>query len=101
MQIEEHNSKKQSFAERLFSHSKKENQPPILMQFNYKDLEQQLNKERQANKILREEIFKLKLESGQSCKKYVINESAREIDKKNTMERLNWKESIQQDVPHR
>lgn len=51
------NNKKKSFAEKLFSHSKKENQPPV----NYnKDLEAQLSRERQKNKILREEIDVLK-----------------------------------------
>lgn len=87
-QIEEHNTKKPSFAERLFSHSKKENQPPASMAFNYKDLEQLLNKERQANKALREEILKLQLGTngkiGTPCKKYAPKES----EVKTAIERL-------------
>lgn len=58
MQIEEHNNKKKSFAEKFFNHSsKKENIPP---NFNGRDLEEQLNRERQKNKALRDEIESLR-----------------------------------------
>ncbi|CAG9853757.1 unnamed protein product [Phyllotreta striolata] len=59
--IDEHTNKKKTFTEVLFGSSKKENQPPVSMVMNYKDLESQLSKERQINKNLQEEIFKLKL----------------------------------------
>lgn len=55
----EESNKKKSFAEKLFSHSKKENLPPVIS----KDLEVQLTRERQKNKVLREEIEVLKKRS--------------------------------------
>lgn len=57
--LEDYTNKKKSFAERLFSHSKKENVPPT-QPSNQKDLEVQLNRERQKNKLLRDEIENLK-----------------------------------------
>lgn len=56
--IEELTSKKKSFAEKLFSHSKKENIPP--MNVVRKELEVQLTSERQKNRLLRDEIEMLK-----------------------------------------
>lgn len=44
----------------LFGSSKKENQPPLALPLNYKELETHLLKERQNNKQLHEEIYKLK-----------------------------------------
>ncbi|XP_056637820.1 citron Rho-interacting kinase [Diorhabda sublineata] len=58
--IDEYTSKKKSLTEVLFGSSKKENQPPISLAMNYKDLENQLLKERKNNKQLNEEIYKLK-----------------------------------------
>lgn len=55
--VEELSSKKKSFAEKLFSHSKKENVPPINV---HKELEVQLTSERQKNRLLRDEIEMLK-----------------------------------------
>nr|XP_023022952.1 citron Rho-interacting kinase [Leptinotarsa decemlineata] len=58
--IDEQNNKKRTFTNVLFGNSKKENQPPISLVMNYKDLESQLLKEKKTNKELQEEIFKLK-----------------------------------------
>ncbi|KAJ8956368.1 hypothetical protein NQ318_015106 [Aromia moschata] len=57
---DELNSKKRTITEVIFGSSKKENQPPVSLPLNYKDLEAQLLKERQANRQLNEEIYKLK-----------------------------------------
>ncbi|CAG9767567.1 unnamed protein product [Ceutorhynchus assimilis] len=58
--IEEQSHKKKSFTEVIFGSSKKENQPPISLALNYKDLETELIKEKESNKKLKEEVVKLK-----------------------------------------
>ncbi|XP_030763845.1 citron Rho-interacting kinase [Sitophilus oryzae] len=58
--LDEQNHKKKSIAEVIFGSSKKENQPPLNLAMNYKDLECQLTKEREQTKKLKEEVFKLK-----------------------------------------
>lgn len=63
LQLDEQSTKKKTFTDILFGHSKKENQPPFVAPLNYKDLETQLFKERQTNKELQEQIFRLKAES--------------------------------------
>ncbi|CAH0549549.1 unnamed protein product [Brassicogethes aeneus] len=60
--IDENSQKKRTISDRLFGSSKKENHPPI-MAMNYKDLEQQLSKERSNSRKLQEEIFRLKAEA--------------------------------------
>ena len=64
-QIDEHTHKKKTLTDKLFGHSKKENQP-IILPINYKDLESELQKHKKMNKDLQEEIYKLKAEI--SCK---------------------------------
>ncbi|XP_060533319.1 citron Rho-interacting kinase [Cylas formicarius] len=59
--IDDQSHKKKTLTEVLFGGSKKENQPPPSMAMNYKDLEHQLAKERQTNRQLQEEIYKLKV----------------------------------------
>lgn len=61
-QIDELSNKKRTFTEVLFGNSKKENQPPVPI-LNYKDLEMQLQKERETNKQLNEELCRLKASS--------------------------------------
>ncbi|KAL1489368.1 hypothetical protein ABEB36_014280 [Hypothenemus hampei] len=58
--IEEQNNKKKSITQVIFGSSKKENQPPISLALNYKDMESELIKEREINRKLKEEVFKLK-----------------------------------------
>lgn len=61
LQIEEQSHKKKTITEVLFgSSNKKENQPPISLALNYKDLEAELTKEKENNRKLKEEVFKLK-----------------------------------------
>ncbi|GJQ75197.1 hypothetical protein Trydic_g9799 [Trypoxylus dichotomus] len=59
LQMEE-NKKKKTLSDKLFGHSKKENQPPLSVALNYKDLEHQLTKERETTTSLRQELVKLK-----------------------------------------
>ncbi|XP_066144839.1 citron Rho-interacting kinase-like [Euwallacea fornicatus] len=59
--IEEQSHKKKTLSEVIFGSSKKENQPPISLALNYRDLELELLKERENNTKLREELFKLKV----------------------------------------
>lgn len=61
-QIDEQNNKKRTLTEVLFGSSKKENQHPLALPMNYKELETQLLKERLTSKQLHEEIYKLKAE---------------------------------------
>lgn len=56
----EENKKKKTFSDKLFGHSKKENQPPLSLVLNYRDLEHQLTKEREVTKNLRQEVIELK-----------------------------------------
>lgn len=58
--VEEQSHKKKSLTEVLFGSSKKENQPPISLALNYKDMETELTKEKENNRKLKEEVFKLK-----------------------------------------
>ncbi|CAH1118647.1 unnamed protein product [Phaedon cochleariae] len=74
--IDEQNNKKRTLTEVLFGSSKKENQPPMSLAMNYKDLETQLLKERQTNKQLHEEIYKLKAAT-------LIPENAQTAEKSN------------------
>ncbi|XP_015836485.1 citron Rho-interacting kinase [Tribolium castaneum] len=60
VKIDEHNSKKRTLTDKLFG-SKKENVQPLVLPVN-KDLEGQLAKQKQINKNLQEEIYKLKAE---------------------------------------
>ncbi|KAF7283165.1 hypothetical protein GWI33_001228 [Rhynchophorus ferrugineus] len=57
--IDEPTHKKKRFADVIFG-SKKENQAPISLAMNYKDMESELTKEREHNRKLKEEVFKLK-----------------------------------------
>lgn len=60
-QIEELSHKKKSLTEVIFGSSKsKENQPPISLALNYRDLEAQLAKEKEASRKLKEQVVKLK-----------------------------------------
>ncbi|KAK5638338.1 hypothetical protein RI129_012633 [Pyrocoelia pectoralis] len=59
----EDSKKKKTLTDKIFGNSKKENQPPIPL--NYKDLEHMLLQEKGTNKSLREENAKLKLELNQ------------------------------------
>lgn len=76
-QIDEHNNKKRTLTEVLFGSSKKENQPPLALPMNYKELETQLLKERLTNKQLYEEIYKLKAEMTLSDNKDKMNKIER------------------------
>ncbi|CAH1979493.1 unnamed protein product [Acanthoscelides obtectus] len=58
--IDELSNKKRTITEVLFGSSKKENQPPMALPLHYKDLELELLKEKQLNKQLQEEVYKLK-----------------------------------------
>lgn len=58
--LEENSKKKKTLSDKIFGGSKKENQPPISVVLNYKDLELELVKEREVNKHLREEILQMK-----------------------------------------
>jgi citron Rho-interacting kinase len=59
VKIDEHNNKKKTLTDKLFGHSKKENQQPISLAVNYKDLELELQKQKQINKNLQDENHKL------------------------------------------
>ncbi|KAJ8916601.1 hypothetical protein NQ315_000246 [Exocentrus adspersus] len=77
--IDELSNKKRTLADVLFGSSKKENQPPAPI-LNYKDLELQLCKEREANKQLMEELCRVKASS-------VIRDGEPILDKANKVRR--------------
>ena len=62
LQVDENRRKKKTFSNKLFGHSKKENQPPVSMVLNYKDLEERLSQERETSQKLQQEVIKLKSE---------------------------------------
>lgn len=111
IQNEELSSKKKSFAERIFSHSKKENQAPASLPLNYRDLENQLSKERLANKNLREEIQELKSAISNKCTANKVIEDNRKkamelivrspASQKNDLSRQNSVQRMHHNIPHR
>ncbi|KAJ8966919.1 hypothetical protein NQ314_003226 [Rhamnusium bicolor] len=78
---DELHNKKRTLTEVIFGSSKKENQPPISLAMNYKDLELQLHKERQANKQLHEEIYRLKAATCISDNSNVLDKLKVKVDK--------------------
>ncbi|KAJ8927857.1 hypothetical protein NQ314_019638, partial [Rhamnusium bicolor] len=78
---DELHNKKRTLTEVIFGSSKKENQPPISLAMNYKDLEMQLHKERQANKQLHEEIYRLKAATSISDNSNVLEKLKVKVDK--------------------
>lgn len=115
--VEEHNKKKKTLSDKLFGHSKKENQPPLSMVLNYKDLETELLKEKEVIKHLREEINKLKSTTKQKNitdvirkeSKLAIKEQRDVLDQivqspasqKNDLYRQNSLQRMHHNIPHK
>ncbi|KRT80293.1 C1 domain containing protein [Oryctes borbonicus] len=108
----EENKKKKTLSDKLFGHSKKENQPPLSVVLNYKDLEHQLTKEKEVTKDLRQEIVKLK---SQLCRDnpektnivFDIKDHKKVLEQivqspqKNELYRQNSVQRMHHNIPHR
>lgn len=107
----EEQKKKKTFSDKLFGNSKKENQPPLPLILNYKDLEHQLNKEKEITKNLRQEIITLKshLHPGNLDKSVEVNikdhkrvlEQIVQSPQKNELYRQNSVQRMHHNIPHR
>lgn len=104
--------KKKTLTDKLFGHSKKENQPPLSVVLNYKDLEHQLNKERDLTRNLRRDILKLKsqlypdtsekINTVMNIKDHMkVLEQIAQSPQKNDLYRQNSVQRMHHNIPHR
>ncbi|KAI4463668.1 myotonic dystrophy s/t kinase-related [Holotrichia oblita] len=111
LQMEE-NKKKKTLSDKLFGPSKKENQPPLSLVLNYRDLEHQLTKERDVTKNLRQEIIELKSklypDSSEKVNTVLDIKDHRKVlaqivqsPQKNELYRQNSVQRMHHNIPHR